>query len=90
MECCSSEQWKHSDAFEISRLLSILIDKGLFYFCVYKIEYFLWWSLSNFMGWILFTPFIFEERRGMDFDHVLGLVAGLSLFLLGMNSMGMV
>jgi len=42
------------------------------------------------MGWILFTPFIFEERRGMDFDHVLGLVAGLSLFLLGMNSMGMV
>ena len=24
----------------------------------------------------------------MDFDHVLGLVAGLSLFLLGMNSMG--
>lgn len=24
----------------------------------------------------------------MDFSHVLGLVAGLSLFLLGMNSMG--
>ena len=48
------------------------------------------WSLSN-QGWTastLFNLYFLDEVRGMKIENILALISGLSLFMLGMNSMG--